>query len=498
MAGAICLLGTESGFSQQWQPSRIPPESQAQPLHGPGAVPQYSRFTAEPSHLPARDEARDSALLASKHSGTSEQLGTGVVLRWRSGSNSSRSGAHEVTSSTVSQRESSPVHSLDSMGSLPPSNPLRQASSSVHSKSEWDGLSVRTASDVHPIDRFQATSQQSLVTRSAHYYQQTQVDPLSDPELAPLPPLGRSNTLPDPPSFPPQLGDDPSPLDRRRDVSPSLDSTSPDFAPKWVPDPSSRGLGNTDDEMDRIDNDGDLEAILERARQAATPDCVTQRDQLKGHPLSSISLDISPKLGDGLRSIKKQAGDDQVKKLDLQKKSLKREWTDYRGDRLGSGRLIDLRFGNVILDMDGAQQAIPVANLSDVDMNYISELWNLPFRCGSGYERLEGRQFVSSTVQWKASGACHNPLYFEQVQLERYGHETGPVLQPLISSAHYFLTIPMLPYKMAINPPNECQYALGYYRPGNCAPYMVPPFPWSVKAGLVQAGFWTGASALIP
>jgi hypothetical protein len=102
------------------------------------------------------------------------------------------------------------------------------------------------------------------------------------------------------------------------------------------------------------------------------------------------------------------------------------------------------------------------------------------------------------TFTWKASALCHKPAYFEQVHLERYGHSCGPYLQPVISGAHFFLTVPVLPYKMGLYPPNECIYTLGYYRAGSCAPYMLDPLPLSVRAGLFEAAAWTGAAFLIP
>ena len=102
------------------------------------------------------------------------------------------------------------------------------------------------------------------------------------------------------------------------------------------------------------------------------------------------------------------------------------------------------------------------------------------------------------TFTWKASALCSKPLYFEDVHLERYGHSFGPYLQPLVSGAHFFLTVPVLPYKMGLYPPNECVYSLGYYRPGSCAPYMLDPLPLSIRAGLLQAGAWTGAALLVP
>jgi hypothetical protein len=95
------------------------------------------------------------------------------------------------------------------------------------------------------------------------------------------------------------------------------------------------------------------------------------------------------------------------------------------------------------------------------------------------------------TFTWTASATSHKPLYFEEVQLERYGHTWGPVLQPIVSSAHFFAVVPLLPYLMGMDPPGECQYTLGYYRPGNCAPYMLDPFPISVRGALAEAGAWT-------
>jgi len=106
--------------------------------------------------------------------------------------------------------------------------------------------------------------------------------------------------------------------------------------------------------------------------------------------------------------------------------------------------------------------------------------------------------WAATTFAWKASGLCHKPLYFEDVQLERYGHSAGPLLQPLASAAHFFVLVPALPYSMGLEPPAECIYTLGYYRPGSCAPYMLDPIPLSVRAGLAEAGVVTGLVFIIP
>ncbi|WP_146401609.1 hypothetical protein [Pseudobythopirellula maris] len=120
---------------------------------------------------------------------------------------------------------------------------------------------------------------------------------------------------------------------------------------------------------------------------------------------------------------------------------------------------------------------------------------DFPYECsvddGSVYSP---RSWEGVTYMWKASALCHKPLYFEQLQLERYGHSWGPYVQPIVSGVHFFGTLPVLPYKMGLTPPSECMYTLGYYRPGSCAPYMVHAVPFTWRAVAFEAA---GAAAVI-
>ncbi|MDO4629292.1 MAG: hypothetical protein Q4C70_08935, partial [Planctomycetia bacterium] len=112
-------------------------------------------------------------------------------------------------------------------------------------------------------------------------------------------------------------------------------------------------------------------------------------------------------------------------------------------------------------------------------------------------ETFPVREFAGTNFTWTASNLCHNPLYFEQPALERYGHTIGP-LQPVLSGAQFLATIPAMPMLMAIDPPNECQYALGYYRPGSCAPRKWSPLPYSTRGAIVEGGVATALVFLIP
>ncbi len=132
--------------------------------------------------------------------------------------------------------------------------------------------------------------------------------------------------------------------------------------------------------------------------------------------------------------------------------------------------------------------------INELTTNIAPSEGDLPHDCSLGNDVFRPRSFAPITYAWTASGLCHKPLYFEDVQLERYGHMAGPWLQPLASCADFFVTIPILPYEMGLEPPNECIYTLGYYRPGSCAPYLLDPLPLSVRASLFEAGAWVGGA----
>jgi hypothetical protein len=115
-----------------------------------------------------------------------------------------------------------------------------------------------------------------------------------------------------------------------------------------------------------------------------------------------------------------------------------------------------------------------------------------------GDMRFEGG-WDESSYQWSATRLCHGPLYFEEINLERHGYQCNPFIQPLVSGAHFFLTVPTLPYQLTVHPPRECIYTLGYYRPGDCVPWRRQcPFPWDPRAAAVEAGVAVGLVFLLP
>ena len=176
-----------------------------------------------------------------------------------------------------------------------------------------------------------------------------------------------------------------------------------------------------------------------------------------------------------------------------------RSWTDRAGRILIEGRIVNYTNRRVVVGTsDGRRVKFETFNLSDADMCYVHELWDLPAVCSLGDEEYQTRSFTPITYVWTASNLSHYPLYFEEIALERYGHSAGPLLQPVLSGGHFFGSILALPYSMGLNPPHECMFDLGYYRPGSCAPYIVPPVPLSLRAGLTAGAAGAGLGILVP
>ncbi len=113
-----------------------------------------------------------------------------------------------------------------------------------------------------------------------------------------------------------------------------------------------------------------------------------------------------------------------------------------------------------------------------------------------GFDRSENWSLTS--YFWNAPNTFSHPLYFEDVMLERHGHERFPLLQPLVSGGRFFATIPMLPYLAAVRDPWDCDYHLGYYRPGSCAPALWQRPPYDRRAAVIQAGATAGVMIGFP
>jgi hypothetical protein len=227
---------------------------------------------------------------------------------------------------------------------------------------------------------------------------------------------------------------------------------------------------------DVMDSNGPIESSMKS--------CSELRKELLGIGLRDISLDLSTPASPLPAS--ENAGKT-------------RDWRDAKDQLITRGRALSANSSTVkVVEDDGTERSLPMSNLSAVDQKFAWDIMNLPFECEFSATETYCRSFAPTHVAWHASNLCHKPLYFEDIQLERYGHTVGPIKQPLKSAAKFLLQAALLPYQMALHPPNECQYPLGLFRPGNCAPYLRTPFPWERRAIGYQAGVATGLFLLVP
>ncbi|MFN0054630.1 MAG: HEAT repeat domain-containing protein [Planctomycetales bacterium] len=107
------------------------------------------------------------------------------------------------------------------------------------------------------------------------------------------------------------------------------------------------------------------------------------------------------------------------------------------------------------------------------------------------------RGWYGTAKAWEPTGLCHNPLYFQDLNLERYGYHYG-CAQTVVSSVKFATDTALLPYKMCVEPVCSCVYTLGYDRPGNCVPYRCYRLPWRTDAALLMGGLVTGLVFLAP
>lgn len=80
------------------------------------------------------------------------------------------------------------------------------------------------------------------------------------------------------------------------------------------------------------------------------------------------------------------------------------------------------------------------------------------------------KEWSSTSAHWEAPNLTYQPLYFEDVALERYGQKHGKIGQIVFSSWDFTINSYLLPYHMLLNRPRKKISPVGFGRPGNCMP----------------------------
>lgn len=93
-----------------------------------------------------------------------------------------------------------------------------------------------------------------------------------------------------------------------------------------------------------------------------------------------------------------------------------------------------------------------------------SDASSIDMRLEPGTESVQ----VAKPFCWVAPSFYHQPLYFEQPYLERFGAGPRRALQPWSAGLAFYSRVPLLPMAMFKAPPKSRDYTLGYRRPGDC------------------------------
>lgn len=107
------------------------------------------------------------------------------------------------------------------------------------------------------------------------------------------------------------------------------------------------------------------------------------------------------------------------------------------------------------------------------------------------------RRPVDLNYSWDAPALCYGPIYIQDVNLERYGYSHG-IFQAGYSAVHFLGSVAILPYLWGAYPQRNCYYALGYYRPGDYAPYQKSVPRVSLRGVLFEGGVGAAAAFGIP
>ena len=121
------------------------------------------------------------------------------------------------------------------------------------------------------------------------------------------------------------------------------------------------------------------------------------------------------------------------------------------------GRWPRKTISEIQLDVRDQSEVVPEDRLSELTEKKSDEVW----RSFQPQPRL---------FAWAAPDIRYQPLYFEDVALERYGQTAGWYKQPVCSALHASKSFVTLLNQMRHDRPASCDYPLGFCRPGDCLP----------------------------
>jgi hypothetical protein len=105
------------------------------------------------------------------------------------------------------------------------------------------------------------------------------------------------------------------------------------------------------------------------------------------------------------------------------------------------------------------------------------------------------RSWPSQTMQVEPNYVCYDRLYFQQINVERYGWDFG-FIAPLVSAGEFFKDVALLPYHMGTEPFRCYECSTGYCLPGDPVPLLCYPPHLSLTGAAAEAGVVLGILAI--
>jgi hypothetical protein len=108
-----------------------------------------------------------------------------------------------------------------------------------------------------------------------------------------------------------------------------------------------------------------------------------------------------------------------------------------------------------------------------------------------------GAAWPHTTMLVAPSYVCYGNLYFQQLNMERYGWDLG-ILSPLFSAADFYFDVITLPYHVATAPWRCYESSAGYCLPGDPVPLLLYPPELSVTGTIGESAALLAVLAIFP
>jgi hypothetical protein len=108
-----------------------------------------------------------------------------------------------------------------------------------------------------------------------------------------------------------------------------------------------------------------------------------------------------------------------------------------------------------------------------------------------------GNLWAARQVTAEPTFLCHQRLYFEDKNSERYGWDLG-IFQPFVSAGLFYADLAMVPYHCATDPFRKYDCNVGYCLPGDPVPYLLYPPEISVTGAAGEVAVILALVAIFP